>query len=229
MPESMPRFMSTRRVIPRSRRGRLIAAATATVVAVIGLSAHPATAGPGHGRIPGDHQSPVVSARALEALRAHDRFSTSGLPRDFVTYLAARNTAADAVAAELALDPAAVRNAWAGAGLQHQEALLAALTQLGVPYKKNTSVPGDGFDCSGLTSFAWGRAGTDLVRQSSSQITAASPRDTRTATAGDLLQYPGHVMMYIGVGDAIVQAANPDNDVELSIVSRTVRYGDPAH
>jgi hypothetical protein len=45
--------------------------------------------------------------------------------------------------------------------------------------------------------------------------------------AGDLVQYPGHVMMYLGVGEAIVHASNPANDVELSHVSRSVRYGDP--
>ena len=226
----MPHLQSIHPLRSARPRGlRLAAAAIAAAATVIALSARPATASPDDGRISGDHQSRVVSARALVALSAHDAFSTSGLPSDFVTYLKARNTAADAVATELALDPTSVRDAWAAAGLEHQEALLAALTHLGVPYKKNTSSPGAGFDCSGLTSFAWGRAGSNLVRQSSSQIAAASPRDAQTATAGDLLQYPGHVMMYVGVGNAIVQAANPDNDVELSIITRPVRYGDPAH
>ena len=41
------------------------------------------------------------------------------------------------------------------------------------------------------------------------------------------MQYPGHVMMYLGVGDAIVHASNPSTDVELSFTSRSVRFGDP--
>ena len=60
------------------------------------------------------------------------------------------------------------------ADLEHQEAVLAALTQLGVAVPVATSQPGVGFDCSGLTSFAWGRAGYGLTRQSGSQIRAAA-------------------------------------------------------
>ena len=223
--------MSLTQHAPRSwrRRSRFITFAAASAGLTLAWGAQPAAADPGHGRIPGDHQSAVVAANAREALNAHDRFSASGLPSDFVAYLAARDATADVVAAEMAIEPSGLRASWAAAGLQHQEAVLAALTQLGVPYRKNTSAPGTGFDCSGLTAFAWGRAGADLARQSSAQIAAASPRDVETATAGDLLQYPGHVMMYLGIGDAIVHAANPDTDVELSMTSRSVRYGDPAH
>jgi hypothetical protein len=45
--------------------------------------------------------------------------------------------------------------------------------------------------------------------------------------AGDLVQYPGHVMMYLGVGDAIVHAVNHKDDVELDFFRRNVRFGDP--
>ena len=45
--------------------------------------------------------------------------------------------------------------------------------------------------------------------------------------AGDLVQYPGHVMLYLGVGDAIVHASNPSTDVELELRQPLVRYGDP--
>jgi cell wall-associated NlpC family hydrolase len=125
------------------------------------------------------------------------------------------------------LDPVALRAAWSRADLQRQEVVLAALTQLGVAYRSATSEPGVGFDCSGLTAFAWGRAGVQLTRQSGAQISAASGRDEATALAGDLLQYPGHVMLYLGVERAIVHASNPSTDVELSFVSRSVRFGDP--
>ena len=125
------------------------------------------------------------------------------------------------------LDPVAVRAAWAKADAQHQEAVLAALSQLGKPYRHATSDPNVGFDCSGLTAYAWGRAGLEIPHQSGSQISAAGRRDASTAVAGDIVQYPGHVSLWLGVGDAIVHASNPENDVELSFNSRSVRYGDP--
>jgi hypothetical protein len=45
--------------------------------------------------------------------------------------------------------------------------------------------------------------------------------------AGDLVQFPGHVMMYLGVGDAIVHAVNRKDDVELDFFRDRVRFGDP--
>lgn len=205
---------------PRRRR-RLLAGVIAAIAWISGVS--PASAE----RIDGDRQSPSVVQRADVALAAHDRFALTGTPGDFVAYLTARDSAADAVAWEMRLDPAAIRAAWAKADLQHQEAVLAALGQLGKPWIYATSDPKVGFDCSGLTAYAWGRAGVEIPHQSGSQISAASRRDESTAVAGDLMQYPGHVMMYLGVGDAIVHSANSATDVELSFNSRSVRFGDP--
>ena len=71
------------------------------------------------------------------------------------------------------------------------------------------------------------KPGVDIANQSSAQIRAAAPRDQSSATAGDLVQYPGHVMLYLGVGDAIVHAVNRRDDVELDFVRRKVRFGDP--
>ena len=39
----------------------------------------------------------------------------------------------------------------------------SALTQVGVPYHRNTSKVGVGFDCSGLTTYAWGQSGVELA------------------------------------------------------------------
>jgi cell wall-associated NlpC family hydrolase len=211
-----------RRLWPRRR----ILAGVAGVLAVaasLGTSASSASAA----AIGGDHHSAVVVQRAEVALAAHDAFSVTGTPGAFVAYLGARDAAADAVAWEMRLDPVAVRAAWAKADSQHQEAVLAALSQLGKPYRHATSDPDVGFDCSGLTAFAWSRAGLEIAHQSGSQISAAARRDQATAVAGDLMQYPGHVMLYLGVGDAIVHASNPSTDVELSFNSRSVKYGNP--
>src|SRR5207342_3891364 len=120
-----------------------------------------------------------------------------------------RDVAADAVADEMRLDPGTVRTAWTKADMLHQEAVLAALTQLGTPYRAMRSDPGVGFDCSGLTSWAWARAGVQIAHQSSAQIRAARRVDESAAVAGDIVQYPGHVMLYLGVDRAIVHASNP--------------------
>ncbi len=215
------------RRMARSRRAGRFAVAVVALLTAGAWAAGTATAAPRPSRVPGDHHSPAVVVRANEALAAHDAFSTVGTPAAFVDYVAKRDATADAVAVELALDPAALRAAWSRSDLEHQEAVLAALTQLGVAYRSSTSQPGVGFDCSGLTSFAWGRAGYGLARQSGSQIRAAASRDQVTAVAGDLAQYPGHVMLYLGVGTAIVHASNPSDDVELSFVNRSIRFGDP--
>jgi hypothetical protein len=122
--------------------------------------------------------------------------------------------------------------AWAAAPVGHQLAVLAAMTQVGVPYRRNTSQENVGFDCSGITTFAWARAGVELVRQSSAQIQNAARIDRSEAKAGDLVQYPGHVMMYLGVGDAVIHSVMTGRTVELDTISErrtnSVRFGDPS-
>ena len=68
--------------------------------------------------------------------------------------------------------------AWAAADHRHQVAVLAALVQLGAPYRSYSSHPSVGFDCSGLTSWAWRRAGVTIPRSSGDQIAAAAPPST---------------------------------------------------
>jgi hypothetical protein len=216
----MPPSTSSHR---RARLAAALAAAAATLAIGVGAGSADAAATV----ISGDPHSPVVIERANDALTAHDVFSYGRAPEAFVAYVAERNATADIVAFELGIDPIALRDAWAHADLAHQKAVLAALTQIGAPYVRNTSDPAVGFDCSGLTAFAWARAGLDLTRQSSAQINAARPIEQSEAMAGDLLQYPGHVMMYLGAGDAIVHAANHDKDIAIDFISRGVRFGDP--
>ena len=207
----------------RRRFGRRILAATLAGLTGAAVFA----AGAADARIGGDNHSPTVAAASTTALQAFDTFEAAGTPGAFVVYVQARDATADAVAAEMQLDPAVLRAAWAKADLEHQEVVLAALTQLGVPYIGYKSEAYVGFDCSGLTSWAWARAGVSIAHQSSAQIRAARGVDETQAVAGDIVQYPGHVMLYLGVDRAIVHASNPSTDVELSFVPRSVRFGDP--
>jgi cell wall-associated NlpC family hydrolase len=136
-----------------------------------------------------------------------------------------------AVATQLGVDAGQLSQVWQAADQTHQVALLSALTQVGVPYHRNSSKAGVGFDCSGLTAFAWGQAGVDLTRNSGSQIRNAAARTRETAQAGDLVYYPGHVMMWLGVDNLIVHAVQRGRPVEVGHVtdrrSRNVKFGNP--
>jgi len=96
-----------------------------------------------------------------------------------------------------------------------------ALQQLGVPYVWGASNPGSGFDCSGLTSWAYGMAGMEIPRHSSAQAMGASvPPDQ--LMPGDLVVWQGHVAMVIGNG-MMVEAGDP---VQINPI-RTSNIGMP--
>jgi len=168
--------------------------------------------------------------RAFEQLRV-DQLRFDGAPEIGTSFIRLRRVTVELVADRLALDPDELEAAWADSDVNHQAALLAALTQVGVPYQRYAMKPGVGFDCSGLTSFAWGQAGFDLPHSSTRQIRAAEPRTRETAQAGDLLRYPGHVMMWLGVGQAVVHAPQPRHFVEVkNLTTRSMKrstFGDP--
>ncbi|MEO5901017.1 MAG: NlpC/P60 family protein, partial [Ilumatobacteraceae bacterium] len=135
------------------------------------------------------------------------------------------------VANRLAVDAGDLEAAWRSADSPHQRALMAAFSQLGVPYRRLASNPGVGFDCSGLTAYAWSEAGVEIAHQSGSQIKSISARTADTAEAGDIVYYPGHAMMYLGLPGTIVHAPYSGRTVEVDFVSKShrksVRYGDP--
>jgi cell wall-associated NlpC family hydrolase len=117
---------------------------------------------------------------------------------------------------------------WTNADDTHMTAMLAALSQVGVPYHRRASEPGVGFDCSGLTTYAWARAGVALGHNDRWQINASKPVTFETAHPGDLVEYPGHVMMYLGAGHAIVHAPHRGTVVRIrEFGGRSVRVGDP--
>ena len=83
-------------------------------------------------------------------------------------------------------------------------AVAAALSQRGVPYVWAASSPGVAFDCSGLTMWAWGRAGVSLPHYSGGQMAASAPVPWSGIQPGDLIFYgpdgSKHVAMYVGGG-----------------------------
>lgn len=214
----------------RARRHLLTGLAAASAIGTVGIAPTIAEAAPSPvpAAVAGDPYSPTVVALATNALSARDVYAVEASPESFHRYHERLAATAAAVAAEFAADPAVVEAAWQRADLPNQTAVLAALTQLGNDYQYASSDPAVGFDCSGLTSFAWRRAGVELPPQSGSQIDVSPRIDGTQAVAGDLVQYPGHVMMYLGFADAVVHAANEATDVELSeLPDRGLNWADP--
>jgi cell wall-associated NlpC family hydrolase len=212
--------------------GALAAAVTAaTLVTAGGPVAEAAPVPTAQPALPTNAMAPVVTSSARQALASFDEYAATNDPAALRSYVWYRTKTAQYAATELGYPQQAMVAAWAATPIAHQRAVLAAMTQVGVPYRRNSSAEGVGFDCSGLTTFAWAKAGVQLVRQSGQQIRDAQPLDRTTAKAGDLVQYPGHVMMYLGVGDAVIHSVMTGRTVELDTISERkasrVRFGDP--
>src|SRR5262249_20695242 len=79
------------------------------------------------------------------------------------------------------------------------DAVRNALTQLGVKYNWGAETPGVGFDCSGLTQWAYHEAGLNLPRMAQDQDVGAAVSPT-ALLPGDLAVWDGHVAMVVGNG-----------------------------
>ena len=93
----------------------------------------------------------------------------------------------------------------------------AALSQLGVPYKWAGASPGEGFDCSGLTMWAYAQVGVSLPHNASAQHGMGTPVDRANLQPGDLVFFNGdsHEGMYIG-GGQFVHAPHTGDVVKIS-------------
>ncbi|MEU6776680.1 NlpC/P60 family protein [Streptomyces sp. NPDC046759] len=92
-----------------------------------------------------------------------------------------------------------------------------ALRQLGKPYRWGAEGP-DSYDCSGLTSQAWGHAGRLIPRTSQEQWHRLRRIPLSALRPGDLVVYfpeATHVAMYVGDGK-VVQAPRPGAHIEVS-------------
>ncbi|MFE7037722.1 NlpC/P60 family protein [Streptomyces sp. NPDC057621] len=92
-----------------------------------------------------------------------------------------------------------------------------AMAQIGKPYGWGATGP-SAYDCSGLTSVAWARAGHPIPRTSQAQWAGLTRVSLASARPGDLIIYfsdATHVGMYIG-GGKIVHAPRPGRTITIA-------------
>ena len=128
---------------------------------------------------------------------------------------------ASLVAYLLGADAELLRRVWAGAPVARKIALFSALSQVGVPYRTNADAPFIALDCSALTKFAWAQAGIGIERGSQYQYARAERMTRDSAQVGDLVWYPGHIMLSLGVPDLIVHARSGQRTVEIHRIDST--------
>lgn len=95
-----------------------------------------------------------------------------------------------------------------------------AVQQLGKPYEWGAEGPAT-YDCSGLTSTAWGVAGTPIPRTSQEQWARLKRVPLVELRPGDLVVYfpeATHVALYLGDGK-VVQAPHPGARIKVSPIA----------
>lgn len=195
----------------RIRRALAVAAvALGSVAGLVGVHTGAARAVP----IP-EHSTEWIARTAFDITTELRR--AEKVPQVEVRDVAARaiSEAASLVAYHLDADPVSLRRAWLDAPLPRKIAVFSALSQLGVPYELNGDAPFVGLDCSALTKYAWGQAGVELDRASASQYARGKRINVNRLHAGDLVWYPGHIMMSLGVPELIVHARSGARTVEI--------------
>ncbi|MGW0766860.1 NlpC/P60 family protein [Streptomyces sp. NPDC002676] len=115
------------------------------------------------------------------------------------------------------LDTGILKDIKTKASAPGRKAVEFATAQLGKPYVWGAQGPRS-YDCSGLTSQAWAKAGHPIPRTSQEQWRQLKHVDVTDMRPGDLIIYFGdasHVAMYVGDG-AIIHAPRPGRWVTVA-------------
>ena len=101
-------------------------------------------------------------------------------------------------------------------------AIAAAQSVMGTPYRWAGASPSTGFDCSGLTMWAWARGGRSLPHSSSAQFAATQRISLDQLQPGDLVFFNNpisHVGLYIG-GGQMIHSPHTGDVVKISPITR---------
>ncbi|QRQ67163.1 C40 family peptidase [Corynebacterium tuberculostearicum] len=145
-------------------------------------------------------QRPVRSALADAPVHPTISQNPTALPEQSAVGAGADATANEAHSASPTPEPSAEGGSAAG-----QAAVAAAKSQVGQPYVWGGTGNG-GFDCSGLTQWAYSQAGWTYPAPRINKRWAS--KSAQTTPACDLVVWDGHVAMYSGNGE-IVEAGDP--------------------
>ncbi|HEX4942599.1 MAG TPA: NlpC/P60 family protein [Actinomycetota bacterium] len=139
--------------------------------------------------------------------------------QDYLAYVEAQRAALEQARQEAAQDTPPAETGDTGGfvppvnGSAASIAVQAALSVQGTQYVWGSADPNVGFDCSGLTSWAWAQAGVYLPHSSAAQYSLPHV-PLGSVQPGDLIFYYSpisHVALYIG-GGQIVHATHPGPD-----------------
>jgi len=121
-------------------------------------------------------------------------------------------------------DPGIIPAAPPPDGTRASQVVSIALQYLGVPYVWGGMSP-SGFDCSGLTAYAYAQIGVSLPHHAASQFNVGVPVSYEDLQPADLVFFSGlgHMGMYIG-GGQFIHAPHTGDVVKVSYLSE--RMGD---
>jgi cell wall-associated NlpC family hydrolase len=161
----------------------------------------------------------------IEDLLAEQRALYEELDRKVDEYYAAQRAAAEANANDLAGSgggtPGGNVANCQNQGTPGEVAVCAALAVEGTQYVWGSADPSVGFDCSGLTSWAWAQAGVYLPHSSGAQHSSLPHVPLGQARAGDILYFfnpVSHVALYMG-GGMMIHARHPGPGGQVQVAS----------
>jgi peptidoglycan DL-endopeptidase CwlO len=145
--------------------------------------------------------------------------------QDHLAALAAQRAALEQAREDAAQAPAPVADTGGYVppvnGSAAQVAVAAARSAIGTQYVWGSADPSVGFDCSGLTSWAWAQAGVYIPHSSAGQYGALPHVPLGDVQPGDLIFYfspISHVAIYAG-GGQIIHARHPGPGGEVQVSS----------
>ena len=114
-------------------------------------------------------------------------------------------------------DPAFIPTAPLPDGSRASQVIAIAMQYLGVPYVWGGASPSQGFDCSGLTTYAFAQIGVSLPHHAASQYNYGTPVSPEELQPADLVFFNGlgHMGMYIG-GGQFIHAPHTGDVVKIS-------------